>query len=130
MKYYKNSNNDIYAYESDGSQDYLINPNYNPVSLSQVQTIQAAKEAAAIASTIPNTVTPFQAKAALLNAGLLTNIIAIINDPSTPAITKLAWDNVTEFTRDSPLLNGLAQTLGLTSTQVDALFLAASKIEI
>lgn len=81
---------------------------------------------------IPFTVTPFQAKAAMLSAGLLTTVLAIINDPATPALTKLAWDNVTEFTRDSPLLNGLAkhESINLTDVEVDALFIAASQIEI
>ena len=79
---------------------------------------------------IPYSVTPFQAKAAMYEAGLLDSVLAIIEDPNTSFLTKLAWQNVTEFTRDSPLLNGLAQTLGLTSEEVDALFIAAFQIEI
>lgn len=84
---------------------------------------------------IPYSVTPFQAKAAMYNTmvdgnRLLDLVISLINNPSTSYLTKLAWDSVTEFTRDSPLLNGLATQLGLSSQQVDELFIAASQIEI
>lgn len=79
---------------------------------------------------VPFTVTPFQAKAALYSAGLLSQITALMENPATPDLTKLAWSEVTEFTRDSPLLNGLAQTLGLTQQQVDEFFIAAAQIEI
>lgn len=79
---------------------------------------------------VPFSVTPFQAKAAMYNAGLLPSVLAIIDNPATPELTKLAWNNVTEFTRDSPLLNGLASRLGLTRLQVDDLFLDASLIKI
>lgn len=78
---------------------------------------------------VPAVVTPFQAKAALYGAGLLPSIQAIMANPATPELTKLAWAETTEFTRDSPLLNSLAVTLGLSAAQVDALFLAASAIE-
>lgn len=79
---------------------------------------------------IPYSVTPFQAKAAMYGAGIYNQVMALINDVNTPILTKLAWEEVTEFTRDSPLLNGLAQSLGLTSEQVDNLFIAAAQIEI
>lgn len=32
MKYYKDSNNKVYAYESDGSQDAFIKPDLTPIS--------------------------------------------------------------------------------------------------
>lgn len=32
MKYFKNINNDVYAYESDGSQDAFIKPNIIPIT--------------------------------------------------------------------------------------------------
>ena len=79
---------------------------------------------------IPYSVTPFQAKAAMYGAGIYNQVMTLINDVNTPILTKLAWEEVTEFTRDSPLLNGLAQSLGLTSEQVDNLFITAAQIEI
>ena len=76
---------------------------------------------------IPYTVTPFQAKAALLQAGLLDTVKAAIAAASP--IAQLAWSDATEFTRDSPTIAALSAQLGLTSAQVDALFVAASQIE-
>lgn len=44
MKLYKDNNNNIYAYEADGSQDHLIN---NKISITQTEAnvIQKEKEA-------------------------------------------------------------------------------------
>ena len=48
--------------------------------------------------------------------------------PSTPTVTKLAWTETQDFERASPTVAGLAALLGLTSEQVDALFITASGI--
>jgi hypothetical protein len=76
---------------------------------------------------VPASVTPFQAKAALLNAGLLDPVLAAI--AAAPRITQLAWAEATEFRRTSPTVLMLAGALGLTSTQLDDLFKAAKGIE-
>jgi hypothetical protein len=47
MKYYKNPNNEIYAYESDGSQDHVIPKEYIAVTDSEVAGIHAAQAQAA-----------------------------------------------------------------------------------
>lgn len=78
---------------------------------------------------IPQNVTRFQAKAALLGAGLLAQVEAYMSLPDTPAVTKLAWIETLHFERSSPTVASLATLLGLTSTQVDNLFLTASQIE-
>ncbi|CAK0767744.1 hypothetical protein CCP4SC76_4860002 [Gammaproteobacteria bacterium] len=81
--------------------------------------------------TIPQKVTRFQAQAALQMGGLLAQVEAVINDPSTEAIYRLAWNNVLEFYRDSPLLLAMGHgVLGLTEAEIDQLFIAASSIEI
>ena len=46
---------------------------------------------------VPSSVTPFQAKAALLQAGLLDAVLAAI--AAAPRITQLAWAEATEFRR-------------------------------
>jgi hypothetical protein len=75
---------------------------------------------------VPNAVTPFQAKAALLQAGLLDAVnTALVN---APALTKLAWAEATEFRRNSPTVLTLAGVLKLTDKQLDDLFIAASGI--
>lgn len=75
---------------------------------------------------IPQVVSRFQAKAALLQAGYLATIEALV--AQSDAFTQLAWNEAVEFRRDSPLLNQLAVALALTSEQVDALFVVAAGI--
>ena len=40
MKHYKDSNNNIYAYESDGSQDHLIPDNYISITDKEADAIR------------------------------------------------------------------------------------------
>lgn len=77
---------------------------------------------------VPQTVSRFQAKAALLSADLLNDVEAMMADPATPAVTKLAWAEAVQFERNSPTVLGLAQALGLTDQQLDELFTAAAQI--
>ena len=74
-------------------------------------------------------VSRFQAKAALLQAGLLDAVEGLMNDPQTDPIARLAWQDAIEFRRHSPALTGVATALGWTDEQLDALFVAASQIE-
>jgi hypothetical protein len=73
-------------------------------------------------------VTPFQAKAALLDAGLLDDIEALIADPAADRKVVLAWTNAISFERLSPMVAGIAAALGWTDTQLDDLFDAAALI--
>jgi len=72
------------------------------------------------------TVSRFQAMAALLNAGLLSQVNAALADAGP--LAQLAWAEATEFRRNSTTISGLASGLGLTDTQVDDLFRAAALI--
>lgn len=80
---------------------------------------------------VPEVVTPFQARAALRAAGLLSQVEAIVE--AADDITKDAWEYATEFRRTSPLLNSLAvQLFGEEAAQgqLDVLFIAAGSIEV
>ncbi len=79
-------------------------------------------------SAVPQSVTRFQALAALELAGKLTAVEVIINNVATPKLTKLAWDNALSFERTSPTLNALATQIGMTAAEIDALFIAAAGI--
>ena len=85
-------------------------------------------DAPTLAPVVPQKVTRFQAKAALLGAGLLEQVEEYMALPSTPTVTKLAWTETQDFERASPTVAGLAALLGLNSEQVDALFITASGI--
>lgn len=77
---------------------------------------------------VPQQVTAFQAKAALLHAGLLDDVEAMIKHDDTPRVIKLAWDETLHFERTSPTVATIAAALQLTDAQIDALFITASEI--
>lgn len=77
---------------------------------------------------IPSTVTRFQALAALSAGGYLPLIRTYIATLGEDDITRLAFENATEWDRSSPTLAALSQLLQLSDTQVDDLFIAANAI--
>lgn len=76
---------------------------------------------------VPQSITRFQALAALHNAGLLDIVQAAIT-ASTDPLVSLAWNNAQTFDRSSPTIASLATSLNLSSTQIDDLFIAGSKL--
>lgn len=76
---------------------------------------------------VPETVTRFQARAALLIAGLLAPTEAAVA-ASGDAMLQLAWAEAVEFKRHSPSLLALGAAIGLTSADIDALFRQAAQI--
>lgn len=80
---------------------------------------------------VPIKVTRRQALQALLLAGLLDSIqpaIDAIPDATTRNMIQIEWDESLEFDRYRPSLITLASALGLTSEQLDELFITASKL--
>ena len=76
---------------------------------------------------VPQSVSRFQARAALLQAGLLPQAEAAISNAGE--LAQLAWADAQHFKRSSPLLTLMAIDLGLTADQLDDLFRAAALIE-
>jgi hypothetical protein len=77
---------------------------------------------------VPQTVSRFQARAALHLAGLLETIEGAIAI-STDDMVKLAWNEAQEFKRLSPTVLAISAGLGLTDEQLDDLFITAATIE-
>lgn len=75
---------------------------------------------------VPASVTPRQAKLALLAAGHLTNVEAAIAAANTA--TQINWREATEFLRTDPLVGSIGAGLGLTSSQIDDLFKLAATL--
>jgi hypothetical protein len=75
---------------------------------------------------VPRRVTRRQARLALLNAGLLDAAEAAI--ANAPPAVRITYEDATEWWRDDPLIADLAQSLGLSESQVDKLFLKASRL--
>lgn len=77
---------------------------------------------------IPQTVTRFQALATLAAGGWLDVVHTYIDNLPRTDITRLAFENATDWERTSPTVNALATMLGLTDAQVDDLFTAAAQV--
>lgn len=79
---------------------------------------------------IPESVSRAQGKAALLNAGLLGMVENYIDSLTGEEKIRasLAFNETTEWRRDSPFLAQAASVLGLSEQQLDNLFLVASNI--
>jgi hypothetical protein len=76
---------------------------------------------------VPQSVSRYQALAAMQNAGILAMVQAAVAASSNPLIP-LAFANSATFDRNGAFINELAPGLGLSSAQLDALFVAAAQI--
>lgn len=74
---------------------------------------------------IPTEVTMRQARLALLDAGLLSAVNAAV--AAADEQTQISWEFSSMVERDNPLVATLTAALGLSESQLNALFLAASQ---
>lgn len=126
MKYFKNLNGEVYAYEADGSQDEFI-----------LEGLILISEEEALELTAPLEIDPrqfievsaFQAHAAIARSGLYDPVEALMWHEDTPLETKLAWNKAQSFKRLSPTVLAMSAALGLTDKQIDELFALAATIE-
>lgn len=80
---------------------------------------------------VPSSVPMWKARTVLIDAGLLDAVDAFINSiPDTTERKKASakWDFSSTVRRDDPLLTVLASSLGLTSAQIDTLFITAESL--
>lgn len=75
---------------------------------------------------VPQSVTPYQARKALNDAGLRSLVEAAVSAASQDV--QDAWQYGISVERSSPMIVALAGSLGMTSEQVDALFIAAAAV--
>lgn len=81
---------------------------------------------------IPREIQNWRAKAVLAGMGLLDTINAAIEAMPEPdrTVARLAWHGDAKLARRGKTVLGMAAALGLTGTQVDALFTAAAALEV
>lgn len=77
---------------------------------------------------VPQEVSRFQGRAALIQTGHMVAIQAYIDQPTTNIMVKEAWANVTVFRRQSLMMLTVASVLNLSDEDLDALFIAAHAI--
>ncbi|WP_315136907.1 hypothetical protein [Achromobacter marplatensis] len=83
---------------------------------------------------IPQIVSRFQGREAMWqtphgDVSLFEAAEAVINHPDTPPMYKRAWVDLQEFRRDSEMLVAVATALGLSSADLDGLFVLAGGIK-
>lgn len=123
MPHYKDADNNIHFIDSDDFAHFL------PVGCVKITDAEAEALRPVPAPVVPQVVSRFQARAALLLAGLLDDVEALMAAPDTPALAKLAWADAMEFERQSPTIAALAGAVGLTEQDIDALFITAAGIK-
>lgn len=99
----------------------------------KVWTVLPERPPAPESEPVPQTVTRAQGKAALIQAGLWSAVVAyvdVMTDPTDKALAEVALNDTTEWLRTSPFLNAAATTLGLSETQLDDLFRTAATIQL
>lgn len=77
---------------------------------------------------VPPAISRFQARAALLQVGLLSAVEQAVSQADP--LVRLAWAEAIEWRRDSAALNSIAAAIGLTEAEMDDLFRAAAAIAI
>ena len=122
MKHYKDAQNNVYAYEDDGSQDAFIRPGLTPITKAQADALRTPTVG------VPQMVTRFQARAALSRAGLFLQVDQAMKAFPIGDERRLAWEDAQTFERNSPTMLQIAAGFNMTPTQLDQLFTVAAGI--
>ncbi len=132
MKYYKDKDNNIFAFEADGSQDEFIADDLIAITQKEAEDIIQKKQEADVEAYIPDTLSRFQMlsilKISKLDSGesmyqvVDSFIKGLPEDTSDNIIIKTAWDTAPEFRRDSLLVTEAQKKLNLTDAEADELF--------
>ena len=74
---------------------------------------------------IPQVITMRQARLQLLEVGLLDDVEALV---ALDRKSQIEWEYASEVYRQSPLIEAVKGALNLTDTQIDSMFIEASKL--
>lgn len=122
-------------YKAPDNSLHVIDPEFAyllPTGCVQIteQEAEAIRDANKPIQPVPQSVTMRQARLALLQAGKLqavNNAIASMTGPQGEA-ARIEWDYSNEVKRDQLLTISLAQSIGMTESEMDALFIEAAKL--
>lgn len=118
MRYFKNHAGDVFAFDDDAiAPESFVRMTDEEVA-AHLQTVLSVQ--------VPQSVTRRQALLALLAAGLLDDVEAII--AAAPRAVQIAWDASSVFQRNNALIASMAEQLELSDEDVDALFVQASTL--
>lgn len=79
---------------------------------------------------VPQSVTPRQARLALLQSGLLDDVESVIAEMVGDGgrAARIEWEYSTEVLRSSPMISGVQISIGMTDEQIDDLFIMAAEL--
>jgi hypothetical protein len=80
-------------------------------------------------ATVPESVTPYQAREALRGAGLLATVNAHIEAEGAESPAYNAWHYASRIRRASPFVESIGPALGLSEEAIDGLFIAAAGLD-
>lgn len=98
MKLYKSPTNEIYAYETNGSQDSIIPSNYTPITKQEAESIISA-------SIVVTAESQRQKRDTLLQQSDWTQL------PDAPINNKEAWATYRQILRDITTQSGFPESL-------------------
>lgn len=104
----------------DGSYSYTTVIIENPENYTDDALLEIANKAIN-----PQSISPRQARLALLNAGLLDEVDAML---VANKAWQIEWEYATKIERVSPLISAMAMQLNLTDTQIDEMFASAAQL--
>ena len=110
----------------------LIDGESIPLTPEELATYEML-ERAALAPSVPASVSRAQGKTALINAGLWSAVlaaVAAIEDATQKQLAEVALHDAGTWERSSPTLNALAYGLGMDDAQLDALFTSAAGVTL
>ena len=128
MKYYKKGT-DVFAFESDGSQDDYIKDNM--VLMTDAEVEQHLKVDELTDEQLMPDLTRRQFKLALLEAGLTEQIetaIDTITDAKTKAVIKIEYNEATQFVRTSDSVAYMCNLLSLSNDEINAIWSSAAQL--
>lgn len=138
MKYYKDNNNNVYGFRSDGSQDEFIPKELINITPKEAENILKKQQEDQSEAYIPEVLSRFQMfsilKISKLNSGesmyqVLDGFIKDLPEgASDNIIIKTSWDFAPEFSRDSLLVTAAQRFLKLSDDEIDELFKQGGKL--
>lgn len=135
MKFFKDTDDNVFAFDEDGSQDKYISSDLVAISKGEADKLVEKAQEMSRAETedyIPDTLSRFQMlsilKISKLDNGksmyqVVDNFINELSDDSPDnIIIKTAWDSASEFRRESLLVSAIRKHLNLSAAEFDELF--------
>jgi hypothetical protein len=110
----------------DGTETLTADPKTKTVTVVRGLRDKTAEELEAERkASIPQSISPRQARLQLLKTGLLDELESVV---SANREWRISWEYATEVNRNSPLIDAVATQANLTPEQIDQMFIEASKL--